>query len=140
MIAWMLAVLLQTHVPPAGPLVTTIDQGTTTYVDMRRTVVVRTPEEWAKLWKSHSPNQPLPAIDFSTTMVVGVFMGARPTAGFSTEIVHVRNENGGLVVEYKETEPRRGAITAQVVTAPYHLIAVPRQDGEVSFQKVGTGK
>ena len=140
MIAWMLAVLLQAPVPRPGPLVTTIDQGTTTYVEMRRNVVVRTPDEWTTLWASHSPNQPVPKVDFSTTMVIGVFMGARPTAGFSTEIVNVRTDTGGLVVEYKETEPRRGAITAQVVTAPYHLIAVPKQDGEVSFQKVSAEK
>jgi hypothetical protein len=38
-------------------------------------------------------------------------------------------------VDYVETRPAPGAVTAQVLTAPYHLVAVPRHDGEVRFQK-----
>ena len=140
MSAWVVlvaAALVQTPVVPPGGVFTTIEQGTTTYVDMPRQVVVRTSDAWASLWKSHSPTQPVPRVDFSTTMVAAVFMGARPTAGFSTEILRVRPEGpgGGVVVEYKESEPRRGAISAQVVTAPYHIVAIPKRDGEVTFQK-----
>ena len=43
---------------------------------------------------------------------------------------------GTLVVEYVETAPSRDAITAQILTAPYHLAAIPKHDGEVRFLKV----
>ena len=41
-----------------------------------------------------------------------------------------------MIVQYVETSPGRDAITAQMLTSPYHLVAVPMHDGEVRFQKV----
>ena len=78
----------------------------------------------------------MPAVDFSREMVVAVFLGSRPTAGYGVEIVRAVGNSGTLVVEYVETAPSRDAITAQVLTAPYHLAAIPKHDGEVRFQKV----
>ena len=76
--------------------------------------------------------------DFTREMVVGVFLGSRPTAGYGVEIVRAREEAGALVVQYREGSPSRDAMTAQVITMPYHLVAVPRDEGEVRFEKVVT--
>jgi len=65
-----------------------------------------------------------------------VFIGTRPTAGFSVEIVRTVKVNGAVRVEYVEGQPGRGAVTAQVITAPFHLVAVPKEDGPVQFVKV----
>jgi hypothetical protein len=69
-------------------------------------------------------------------MVVGVFLGARNTAGYSVEIVGYRENEGGLVVGYRETTPGADRVTAQIITSPFALAAVPRRSGEVTFQKV----
>ena len=64
-------------------------------------------------------------------MVVGVFMGSRPNAGFSTAVVSATAGNGALIVRYSETMPRAGhASRAQVLTFPYHLVAIPEGDGD----------
>ena len=34
------------------------------------------------------------------------------------------------------SDDHKDAITAQVITSPYHLIAIPRQDGPVRFERV----
>ena len=52
---------------------------------------VRDRDAWASLWRAHAPRRPAPAVDFSREMVVGVFMGTRPTAGFAVEIVGYRD-------------------------------------------------
>ena len=52
------------------------------------------------------------------------------------EIVRAIGNSSTLVVEYVETAPSRGTITAQVLTAPYHLVAIPKHDGTVMFKKV----
>jgi hypothetical protein len=78
----------------------------------------------------------MPAIDFSREMVVAVFLGSRPTAGYGVEIVSAVGNSGTLVVAYVEAAPSRDAVAAQIPTAPYHLAAIPRHDGEVRFQKV----
>lgn len=67
-------------------------------------------------------------------MVVAVFLGSRPTAGYGTEIVLAAGNGGTLVVEHVETAPSPDALTAQILTAPYHLAAIPKHDGEVRFQ------
>jgi hypothetical protein len=65
--------------------------------------------------------------------VVGVFLGTRPTAGFQVEITGVREQDGALVVEYVERRPPSDAMVAQVLTAPFHLVTVPRHEGPVRF-------
>jgi hypothetical protein len=120
--------------PP--PAVRTVVKGPMSGVDAPRQAAVRSAAEWSALWKTHDPGGPMPAIDFSREMVVGVFLGSRPTAGFGVEIVRAVGNSGTLVVEYVESAPSRDAITAQILTAPYHLAAIPKHDGEVRFQKV----
>ena len=130
------AVMLQT-VPAAGPAgARTLDQGAQSNVDDGRQAVVRTDAEWARLWQVHGADRQRPAVDFTKEMVIGVFTGSRPTAGFRVEILSAEPHDGKLVVRYREIMPGRDAMTAQVVTSAYHLIAVPRFPGAVTFEKV----
>ena len=114
----------------------TVEKGLYSAVDDARQVVVRTPAEWAKVWQTHSFERARPAVDFTKEMVVGVFMGSRPSAGFNVEIVGTRLEGGTLFVQYRETKPAAGMMTAQILTSPYHLVSVPRVDGDVKFEPV----
>lgn len=115
---------------------TTIARGETSGLDAAREVVVRSAEEWRLLWNEHQPARPMPVVDFQTDTVIGVFLGSRPTAGFAVEIAAVRSEGDELVVEVREERPPPGAVAAQVVTFPFHLIRVPRHDGTIRFTRV----
>ena len=132
-----LAALLQAA-PAAPPRIAmrTIDKGAQSNVEDAKRATVRTAQEWAKLWVGHAPDRAQPAVDFSREMVVGVFLGSRPTAGYDVEIVGVQEEPAGLVVQYRETTPAAGAMTAQVLVMPYHIVAVPARAGAVRFEKV----
>jgi VWFA-related protein len=113
----------------------TIERGLQSRVERPRQVVARTAEEWAEFWQAHGEG-PAPAVDFSREMVVGVFLGSRPTSGFSVEITGAHDDNGTLVVNYRETRPAPGTIAAQVITTPFTLVALPRHDGDVRFEKI----
>jgi hypothetical protein len=114
----------------------TIAKGDQSNVDDAKQVLVRTDAEWSKLWQQHAPDHPKPAVDFSKEMVVAVFMGSRPNAGFSTTITSAMAANGALVVRYNETTPRAGAVSAQILTFPYHIVAIAKADvKDVKFQK-----
>jgi protease stability complex PrcB-like protein len=113
-----------------------LDKGDQSNVGEARQVVVRTAAEWDALWRQHSPDRDQPRVDFSREMAVGVFLGSRTTAGFDVAIVGAEMEGGSLVVRFRETRPPTGSVTAQVITSPYHLAAVPRQSGTVKFEKV----
>jgi hypothetical protein len=99
-------------------------------------IVVRSNAEWEKLWKSHAAAQPLPAVDFTREMVAAVFLGSRPTGGFSVEIVDGRREGEALVLDYVERRPSPDAITTQALTSPFHIVRVEAQAGEVRFRRV----
>lgn len=114
----------------------TIDKGSHSRIDAARRAVVRTPPEWARLWTEHAGERARPAVDFGRETIVAVFLGSRPTAGFGVEIVEVREEEGTTVVRYRETRPGPGTVTAQVVTSPYDIVAVPRRQGEIRFEQV----
>ena len=131
----VLAAALQAGGPPPARM-TTIEKGSDSAVESPQKAVARTEAEWVTLWQSHAWDRERPKVDFTRDMVIGVFMGSRPTAGFSVEIVGVRPDNGVLVVQYRETAPGKNTMTAQIITAPYHLVSIARFDGEVKFEKV----
>jgi hypothetical protein len=64
-------VVLQTLVA-----VTTIARGTHSDIIKRREVIARSVDDWRALWRAHS-SQPPPSVDFSRSIAVGVFLGAR---------------------------------------------------------------
>jgi len=114
----------------------TIDKGEQSNIDEARQVVVRTDVEWTKLWQQHSPDRQRPTVDFAKDMIVGVFMGSRPSAGYNISIVSTFAKDGNVIVQYRESTPRPGTMAAQVLTFPYHLVAIPKAAGEVRFEKL----
>lgn len=123
----------------AAAPIATVARGDVSQIEDAKEAVAQTATEWAVLWKSHAGSEPLPAVDFSQRMVVAVFLGARPTAGYGVELKATRIENGVLVVEYIERRPGAGDIAAQILTSPYQIATVPRHAGAVRFQRVPPG-
>ncbi|HVH28857.1 MAG TPA: protease complex subunit PrcB family protein [Vicinamibacterales bacterium] len=131
MVVLAVAALLQ-----SPPPVRTVGKGSLSEIGAPRQVTLRSIDEWSALWKAHGGDGQPPAVDFSREMIVGVFLGTRPTAGYGVEIVRTVAAPTLVIVEYIETGPPRDALLAQVLTAPYHLAAVPRHEGDVMFRKV----
>ena len=122
--------------PQSADAPRTVDKGEQSNVDGARQVVVRTEAEWTTLWRQHTPDRQRPAVDFSKDMIVGLFMGSRPTAGYNISIVSTFTKDGSVLVRYQESTPRPGTMSAQVLTFPYHLVAIPKTSGEVKFEKI----
>ena len=110
---------------------TTISQSANSGVEEARQVVVRTAEAWKALWNEHAPGQPMPAVDFTRSMVVGVFLGSRSTAGYRVTITGIERDGSSAVVSYREERPGAGDMLAQVITFPHHLVRVERLAGDV---------
>ena len=136
--SWMIATLGMTMmVAQGGASPRTLGQGDRTQIMSAREVVVRTPGEWDALWRAHLPTPTPTAPDFSKEMVVGVFLGDKPTPGYGVTIVSATTEGGVLRVRYRESTPPADAISAQVITYPYHIVAIPRSAAaDVKFEKV----
>jgi hypothetical protein len=116
--------------------VTTISKGDISEQQTPRQATARTAAEWQAVWRAHAPDAKLPPVDFATRMVVGIFLGTKPTDGYEVEIVKTREDGVALVIEYVMRQPKRGTMTAQILTQPYHLIAVPKHADPVRFVQV----
>jgi hypothetical protein len=132
----LLAAALAVLMLQAPASMRTIARGDQSFIESERQVVARTSAEWNALWRQHDPDRPVPAVDFSKEMVVGVFLGSRNTSGFSVEILGATVEQDILIVRYRQRAPAADAITAQVITMPFQFVAIPKTAAPVKFERV----
>ncbi len=95
-----------------------------------RQVLVDAPDVWADLWGELNATRlgapPAPYIDFSKQVVVGVFLGLKPTGGHAVRILDVRWADNMLLVVAHATEPAPGTAVTQALTQPYSVVIIPR--------------
>lgn len=109
--------------------------------DARR-VVIADQGSWQRLWTEHSRTEGSPAappvVDFGREMVVGVFLGERPSSGYSVSLelgVAGRRRRPALVVVYRESRPRPGGVGLTVMTQPFELRRVPKAYRSIFFEE-----
>jgi hypothetical protein len=105
--------------------------------------VIRSKKEAEKLIKrleAPASADMLRGVDYSKNMVVAVFMGEQPTAGYGIWIVgaavHDREANQPLVISVKRVVPSEDAVSAAILTQPFHLKILPAYSGPVRFEDV----
>jgi uncharacterized protein GlcG (DUF336 family) len=62
-----------------------------------------------------------------------VFLGARSSGCFATQITSVDNSGGVINVAHRDSVPGPATLCAAVITAPAHLVVVERSDAAVEF-------
>lgn len=95
-------------------------------------IVIGTQEELESLYKSVGKDD-IPAIDFTKSQVVVLFLGAKNTGGYSISIDRVEEENGKLVVYKKIEKPAPGAMVTMALTSPF-VIAEIKSKKEIIFK------
>ena len=110
-------------------------QGGHSGVEEKREVVARTAEEFKALQVSPPPDGAMPKIDFATTMVVGVYLGTRPSGGHSVEITRIERDGADLVVTYRERAPGPNEMATMVLTSPFQLVTTATFSGRVRFTR-----
>ena len=120
---------------PSARTFVDVARGAQSGVDEMRGVVARDAAQLQALWSSLGLERAMPRVTFENTMIVAVYLGSRPSAGYGAEIVGVRRDGETMIVEWVERLPSRGAAAAQGVTTPYVIAGVPAFAGEVHFAK-----
>jgi hypothetical protein len=99
-------------------------------------VVVKDRKSWEKTWSGMKrPMQPkteAPKIDFDKHMVLAVFLGRKNTGGYAVAIAKIEQKEK-LVVTVKETSPPPDAMVTMALTAPYHVVVVPKTEKAIEF-------
>lgn len=117
----------------------TVAQDAFSAIHTRRNVVIRDAVSWARLWAEHTaertPAPPLPAVDFSQQMLVGIFAGDLRGC-HEYEIRRVNVVRGRIVVEYEDRDITPTTICLFAITNPMQVVAIPKLDAEVVFNQI----
>ncbi len=147
---------------PGG--IVALGQGDVSGITTLRFEVVRDDAAWASLWLEHAGGGAPPAVDLSREMVVGLWLGARPTGGYAVEILRMiapytlvvggwcppcpdgymcpgapcfgGSEVQGFLVDARETRPGTGCVVTQAVTYPFVIVKLPRVEGAGTYSYV----
>jgi hypothetical protein len=107
-------------------------------------LVIRSKARWRDVWNQLNAGvqtmpptgaqyPPPPAVDFRRSMLLVVLQGQRGSGGHSIAVTRVSKLASQLVVRVEERSPGAGCMTAAVMTAPYHVVRVPRSNRSVVF-------
>ena len=114
--------------------VETLARGEDSRLVEARRFLIRDRQAFNAVWVAHAgPNAAVPVVDFESRMVAAVFAGERPTAGFSIEVTGTRREGSQLVIAVDERQPDPTQVAAQVIVSPFHIVTLPRDDGDIRF-------
>jgi uncharacterized membrane protein len=115
-------------------LVTTIARGDASHVVAPRRFLCRTEDEWRALWAIHAgPGTDPPAVDLTTVIIAAAFAGEKAAAGYSIDITAADPAGRGITLVVEERAPGPDMIAAAIMTSPFHIVAVSRGAGEVSW-------
>jgi hypothetical protein len=121
---------------PGTDMETLIDEWNTDVDEPARLVIADT-DSWARFWSDvHRHQEPAPeppAIDFEQRLVLAAAMGQRPSGGYQLVIEEVAAADGRLYAAVLERSPGATCMTADVITAPVHAVAVPATDAAVTW-------
>ena len=112
------------------------------FVGMNQTFVIRDPAEWVALWSTYAwksesgkPYTPLPSVDFSRHMVLGLTHGVTSKC-YRLYIRSVLEHEHELEVEYLESTPDPNATCPQGMVDLTSFVVVVRSDKPVTFRRV----
>lgn len=111
----------------------------TSQIADKRFVTIRDAASWSALWNEHTGGrQPVPAIDFSTKMVAGVFMGGESVTCGSTNIESVRQRSNPARIEvgYRVVDPGPNVVCIAAAINQHALVTLPASSLPVEFVKL----
>jgi hypothetical protein len=79
---------------------------------------------WNQVKSQQNPIPPVPSVDFSKDMCLFIFLGSRPTAGYSMEVSQLLETDKSIRLRVKETAPND--FVAQVITSPYLVVTLAK--------------
>jgi hypothetical protein len=94
--------------------------------------VIRDAATWETVWREHRPGTAPPAVDFTSQMVLAVFMGPQSLGcdSASVNVASVTRAGQGLEVVVDEHHPQGGE---ECRSNPYDFVSCTRTPGPVSF-------
>lgn len=101
--------------------------------------VIAEQAEWETFWNQHGSRQmpapERPEVDFSTERVLAVVLEEKPNGCWATRVTNATGSGGELVVEVTTYAPPPDTFCTDVITNPFHFVALAGWDGAVRFEE-----
>ena len=93
---------------------------------------------WQLVSGTQIPAPAAPSVDFTRQKVVTVFMGQKPTGGYSLRLISSSPRRDGLrlLLEASQPQPSAGLAQSQVLTSPYLMLTVDASVKEVEVEVI----
>ncbi|WP_027894270.1 protease complex subunit PrcB family protein [Calidithermus chliarophilus] len=75
-----------------------------------------------------------PNFAFNDASLAALFIGQKPTGGYSVRFVSARQQGSTWEITVSLTSPAPGSIVTQVITSPYLLLQIPGKPSKVVFR------
>ncbi len=100
--------------------------------------VINDQTTWLSVWTQAFCNSPNPcpsppSVNFSSTTVLAVFSGVKPTVGYATNVTLVTRVGLSVLVDIKVTVPGSSCFEAAMPTYPFHIVAISKTEARVVF-------
>lgn len=116
---------------------TELARGAQSTIGRRVNYLITSPGQFRELWEMVGAEGPAPDIDFSENVVVAVFAGEKPTAGYGIAVSEVEDADARTIT-VTLTEPGGDCVLAQVITSPYQIIQLPKTTLNLIHKDVST--
>jgi hypothetical protein len=104
----------------------------------QRQEIITTQTAWQRYWTGvHANIKPAPPIlpvDFTTSNVVALSTGQKPTTGYNLKITGIFTTSAGTTVDVTEQAPDGTCMLAQKITNRYLIVRTPKLKEPVSFR------
>lgn len=111
-----------------------IIDGTQNSISEKQTRIIRSQNEWLKLWREMFPDQiTISSTNFDEQELIALFQGEKSTAGYSINVEKIVNQVFYIEIIVKEISPGENCFLTQSITKPYSIVSLPRTDKEIRF-------
>jgi hypothetical protein len=99
-------------------------------------LVINDNDTWLRVYDmicSHPCPNPLPTVDFTSSTILAVFAGHKPTAGYLVNVTEVTQVRSSIVVQILFRVPSPECLSAETLTNPYHIVTISKTELPVAF-------
>lgn len=106
-------------------------------IDSANFSVARSANRLLRLWNQGHGNQlhlpSVPVINFQQESVIAIYLGSKPTGGYSIDVNDVVIEDGEVYIDITIYEPSATDFTTQAFTSPWVMIRVSQANLELAW-------
>ena len=95
-------------------------------------VIFSTKGSWIQFWNKYGEGE-VPHVNFSQSIIAGIFLGEKPSPGYGVEIVGIQKIENQTEIQFVEYLPNPDLGYAAVLVYPYDLVVFPKTEGRFTF-------